>query len=168
MYYHTCIYVYEYIINWIQQIEYSLYFRLEDLYIARLEGHLDPFQLYPNVIFYFPDYLRTLFIFIYLLIYFWLCWVFVASVGFLQLRRAGAILHCSVWLLIVVASLVAEYGLQARRLQQLWHKGSVAVARGLQNEGSVIVAHGLSCSTACGIFRDQGPNLCPLHWQEDS
>ena len=28
--------------------------------------------------------------------------------------------------------------------------------------GAVVVAHGLSCSTACGIFLDQGSNLCPL------
>ena len=33
---------------------------------------------------------------------------------------------------------------------------------------SVVVAHGLSCSAACGIFPDQGSNLCPLHWQADS
>ena len=33
---------------------------------------------------------------------------------------------------------------------------------------SVVVAHGLSCSKACGIFPDQGPNPCPLHWQVDS
>ena len=32
-------------------------------------------------------------------------------------------------------------------------------------EGSVVVAHGLSCSAAHGIFPDQGSNLCPLHWQ---
>ena len=30
------------------------------------------------------------------------------------------------------------------------------------------MAHGLSCSTACGIFPDQRSNLCPLHWQADS
>ena len=34
--------------------------------------------------------------------------------------------------------------------------------------GSVAVAHGLSCSVACGIFPDQGSNRCPLHWQADS
>ena len=34
--------------------------------------------------------------------------------------------------------------------------------------GSVIVAHGPSCSTACGILPDQGSNPCPLHWQADS
>ena len=33
---------------------------------------------------------------------------------------------------------------------------------------SVVVAHWLSCSVACGIFPDQGSNPCPLHWQEDS
>ena len=29
---------------------------------------------------------------------------------------------------------------------------------------SVVVVHGLSCPAACGIFLDQGLNLCPLHW----
>ena len=39
---------------------------------------------------------------------------------------------------------------------------------GSRRAGSVIVAHGLSCSAACGIFPDQGSNPCPLHWQADS
>ena len=34
--------------------------------------------------------------------------------------------------------------------------------------GSVLVAHRLSCSTACGSFLDQGSNPYPLHWQADS
>ena len=34
--------------------------------------------------------------------------------------------------------------------------------------GSVVVVHGLSCLAACGIFLDQGSNLCPLNWQADS
>ena len=34
--------------------------------------------------------------------------------------------------------------------------------------GSVVVAHGPSCSAACGIFPNQGPNPCPLHLQADS
>ena len=46
-------------------------------------------------------------------------------------------------LLIAVASLVVEYG--------LW------------STDSVIVAHKLSCPVACGIFLEQGLNLCPLH-----
>ena len=59
-------------------------------------------------------------------------------------------------LLIAMASLVEEHGLQACRLQQLWHAGSV------------VVAHGFSCSAACGIFPDEGSNPCPFPWQVDS
>ena len=44
--------------------------------------------------------------------------------------------------------------------QQLWLTGS-------RHTGSVVAAHGPSCSTACGIFPDQGSNPCPLHWQAD-
>ena len=43
----------------------------------------------------------------------------------------------------------------------LWSTGS-------RRAGSVVVAHGPSCSAACGIFPDQGSNPCPLHWQADS
>ena len=39
---------------------------------------------------------------------------------------------------------------------------------GSRRAGSVVVAHGLSCPAACGIFPDQGSNPCPLHWQADS
>ena len=52
-------------------------------------------------------------------------------------------------LLTVVASPVAEHGL----------KGMQAL---------VVVARGISCSEACGIFPDQGLNPCPLHWHVDS
>ena len=31
-----------------------------------------------------------------------------------------------------------------------------------------MVVLGLSCPAACGIFLDQGLNLCPLDWQADS
>ena len=34
--------------------------------------------------------------------------------------------------------------------------------------GSVVVANGLSCSAACGIFLDHRRNPCLLHWQADS
>ena len=50
--------------------------------------------------------------------------------------------------------------------------GAQAVGTGglqcLQHAGSVVVAHGLSCSAACGIFPDQGSNLFPLQWQVNS
>ena len=39
---------------------------------------------------------------------------------------------------------------------------------GSRRQASAVVGHGLSCSAACGIFLDQGSNLCPLHWQADS
>ena len=39
---------------------------------------------------------------------------------------------------------------------------------GSRSAGSVTVAHGPSCSAACGIFPDLGSNPCPLHWQADS
>ena len=52
-------------------------------------------------------------------------------------------------LLIAVASLVAEQRLKGPRT-------------------SVVVAHGLSCSLACGVFLDQGLNPFVLHWQVDS
>ena len=52
--------------------------------------------------------------------------------------------------------------------QLLQHVGSVAVAPGLWSTASVVVAHGLSCFRACGIFPEQGSNWRLLHWQEDS
>ncbi|KAJ8781153.1 hypothetical protein J1605_011137 [Eschrichtius robustus] len=47
-------------------------------------------------------------------------------------------------------------------------KEPVSHSTGSRRAGSVIVAHGPSCSAACGIFPDQGSNPCPLHWQADS
>ena len=64
-------------------------------------------------------------------------------------------------LLIAVVSLVVEH-----RLCGTW--ASVVVACGLESTGSVVVTQGLSCSSASGIFLDQGWNPCPLHWQVDS
>ena len=52
-------------------------------------------------------------------------------------------------LLSAVAALVAEHGLQGS-----WASG--------------VVVHRLSCSEVCGIFRDQGSNLCVRRWQADS
>ena len=60
-------------------------------------------------------------------------------------------------LLTAVASLAVE-GLQGVRAS------AVAVSR-LQSTGSVVVVHGLSFHMSCGIFPDQGLNLCLLSWQ---
>ena len=62
---------------------------------------------------------------------------------------------------IAVASLVSDDGLYSMR-------ASVAVAQEIQSTGSIAVANRLSCSTACGIFLDQGSNPCLLNWQVDS
>ena len=61
---------------------------------------------------------------------------------------------------MVMASL-AEHRLQGT-------VGSAVVALGLWSTVSVAVVYLLSCSTACGIFLDQGSNLCLLHWKADS
>ena len=85
--------------------------------------------------------------------------------NFLSLQWAGATLLVVLGLLLAVASLVADPGLWAGA----WT--SVVAARGLSccgsqtpEQGSVVMARGL-VAEACGIFLDQGSNLCPLHWQ---
>ena len=84
-----------------------------------------------------------------LFIYFWLCWVFVSVRGLYLVAASGG--HSS--------SRCA--GLSLSRPLLLWSRSS-------RRAGSVVVAHGASCSAACGIFPDQGLNPCPLHWQADS
>ena len=76
----------------------------------------------------------------------------------------GLFSSCSKWSYCIVARhriLIAEHGLSGLR-------ASVVAAPGLQSTGSIVVAHGLCCSMACGIFQDQGLNPCVLHWQADS
>ena len=89
------------------------------------------------------------FLFIYLFIYLWPCWVFVSVRGLSPVAASGG--HSS--------SRCA--GLSLSRPLLLRSTGS-------RRAGSVVVAHGVSCSTACGIFLDQGSNPCALHWQADS
>ena len=87
----------------------------------------------------------------FLFIYFWLHWVFVAlcrlslvaSGSYSSFQCLGFLLR---WLLLLLSVGPRVLGLQLLRLS-----------------GSVVVVHGLiSYSTACGIFPDQGSNLCPL------
>ena len=87
--------------------------------------------------------------FIYLFIYFWLCWVFVSVRGLSLVAVSGG--HSSS---------------RCAGLSLSWPpflRSTVST-----RAGSVVVAHGPSCSAACGIFPDQGLNPCPLHWQADS
>ena len=87
--------------------------------------------------------------FIYLFIYFWLCWVFVSVRGPSPVAESGG--HSS--------SRCACLSLSRPLLLR---------STGSRRAGSVVVAHGLSCSAACGILPDQGSNPRPLHWQADS
>ena len=48
------------------------------------------------------------------------------------------------------------------------YRGLSLPSTGSRRAGPAIVAHGPSCSAACGIFPDQGLNPGPLHWQADS
>ena len=120
---------------------------------------------------------------------FWLRFVFVSARGISLVAESGGYssLRCTGfslrWLLLLQSmgsrrpgfsscstqaqSLRCE-GSRAHRLQQLWCAGLVVVAHRLQSTSSVVVAHGFSCSVACGIFPDQGSNPFPLHWQADS
>ena len=81
--------------------------------------------------------------------YLWLCWVFVSVRGLSPAVASGG--HSS--------SRCAGLSLSRPLLLR---------STGFRRAGSVVVAHGLSCSAACGILPDQGSNPCPLHWQADS
>ena len=48
------------------------------------------------------------------------------------------------------------------------HRVSSCVMQTLEQAGSAVVGHRLSCCEAHGIFLDQGLNPCLLHWQVDS
>ena len=83
-------------------------------------------------------------LFIYLFIYLWLRWVFVCVRGLPLVAASGG--HSS----LRCAGLSLSWPLLLR-------------STGSRRAGSVVVAHGPSCSAACGIFPDQGLNPCPLH-----
>ena len=51
------------------------------------------------------------------------------------------------------------------RLSGAWAAG--VAAPGLRAQAQWLVAHGPSCSAACGIVPNQGSNPHPLHWQAD-
>ena len=69
--------------------------------------------------------------------------------GFLQLRQVGATPHRGAWAPPLSWPLLLR-------------------STGSRRTGSAVVAHGPSCSAACGILPDQGSNPCPLHQHADS
>ena len=82
--------------------------------------------------------------FFFFLIYLWLCLVFISVRGLPLIAASGG--HSS----SRCAGLSLSWPLLLRNT-------------GSRRAGSVIVAHGPSCSAACGILPDQGSNPCPLH-----
>ena len=81
-------------------------------------------------------------------IYFWWHWAFIVA------RRLSP----------VMPSMGYSYGAWASQ----WSGFSCCWAWVLGVWASAVVAHRLSCSTACGIFLDQGWNTRPLPWQAGS
>ena len=94
-------------------------------------------------------FLNPTFVYLFIYLFFWLCWVFVSVRG----------------LSLVVASR-GHSSSQCTGLSLSWPL--LLRSTGFRRAGSVVVAHRPSCSAACGIFPDQGSNPCPLHWQADS
>ena len=83
---------------------------------------------------------------------FWLWWVSLLHGLFSIYRERGLLSGFSLWWLLLMQST----GSRPWGLRYMWHMGSV------------VLAPGLSCWTACGIFLDQGLNSCLLYWQVDS
>ena len=116
----------------------------ETLYVTHLTHKEFIAGIHQDLFFFFLNFL-----FIYLFIYPWLRWVLVSVRGPSPAAASGG--HPS--------SQCA--GPPLSRPLPLRSTGS-------RRAGSVTVAHGPSCSAACGILPYQGPNPCPLHRQADS
>ena len=130
-----------------------------------------PFLVFPGAhhfgvlmanLIYFVNVYVCCYLFVLLIIYFG-CAGSSLLLELFHLHRAGVLLVAVCGLLTVGASRCGRRP-QAQGLQWLRQAGSAVAAAG----SAVLVVHGLSCSTACGISLDQGLNLCPLHWQVDS
>ena len=84
------------------------------------------------------------FYYFYLFLSFWLCWVFISARGLSPVAASGG--HPS----SRCAGLSLSWPLLLR-------------STGSRCAGSAVVAHGPSCSAACGIPPEQGSNPRPLH-----
>ena len=85
------------------------------------------------------------------LIYLWLCWVFSL------VAESGGYSRCGAW--------TSHCG--GFSWSRAWALGWVGFSS-CDAAGSVVAAHGLSCSAPCGIFPDQGSNPRLLRGQADS
>ena len=94
-------------------------------------------------------FFNKFYLFIYLFIYLWLCWVFVAVCRLSLVAASGdySSLRCT--------------GFSLRWLLLLQSTSSRRVGFSSCGMGSVVVAHGLSCSAACGIFQTRARTRVP-------
>ena len=94
-------------------------------------------------------FLNTFIIYLFIYLFYWLCWVFVSVQGLsLVVASGGHSLH--------------------RGVRVPHYRGLSLRSTGSRRAGSVVVAHGPSRSAACGILPDQGSNPCAPHRQADS
>ena len=95
---------------------------------------------------------------------------FLVGFFFFKMYLFLAVLGLCCWMQASSRASCGEQGLFSSCCVQASHCGVVSGcgARALGSWVSVVVAHGLSCPTTCGIFPDQELNLCPLPWQADS
>ena len=122
-----------------KRIDYNIYNGSKQVFL--ISSHNNPMCVFCSVG-SFPFFFKNKFIYFYLFIYFWLHWVFVAARGLSLVAVSGGLLFILVRrLLTAVASLVAEHGLQACGLQQLWLIGSRAQAQQLWCTGLVAPWH---------------------------
>ena len=123
-------------------LDFHVYFCSESIILIQIYEN-EKAHTYVGVVFLitFSDNYVSCFFF---LIYFWLCWVFVSVRGLSLVVASGG--HSS--------SRCAGLSLPWPLLLQ---------STSSRRAGSVVVAHGPSCSAACGILPDQGSNPCALH-----
>ena len=122
-----------------------------DRIICIMEGHKDICTRLFTIALFLFFFINLL---IYIFIYFWLSWVFIAAHGLSLVVASGgySLLRCAgfpLWWLLLLRSTGSR-------------------PAGFSSCGSWALERRLSCSMACGIFPDQGLNPCPLHWQADS
>ena len=94
------------------------------------------------------------------LFYFWLCWVFLAARAFSSCSEQGLLCSCGAWASHCGSFSCGRASSRQPQFQWPWLPDSKAV--------SIVVALGLCCSVARGIFLDPWSNLYLLHWQVDS
>ena len=147
---------------------YSLFHKFSPQYLLFLSlcfGFSLLLKVKVRLLFFVFFFLINLFI---LFIYPWLRWVLTAAHGPspIAASRGYSLLWCagfSLWWPLTLRST------GSRRVGfsscSTW---ALVVAPRLQSTGAAVVAHGPSCSAACGILPDQGSNPCPLQWQADS